>query len=175
MKLKYYGNFAFSGETKNGMFTINPSKKNETLLFSVFTGQDRDMNFDGNFLSWPGEYEFGGTAAQLFELHNKSLGVKLLTEDVRVVFLPALDKELTENDMEILGNVDVLVLEVNEVKPALKKMVEEIDPKAVIVVGTAQEKFLAEMGAGSEEAIKEFVCTTSSLPSDKTIFPKLTA
>ena len=175
MKLTYYGDFAFSCATKKGTFVVNPEKKDDKLLCSIFTNPDRELVLEGNSLSCSGEFEYGGIAIQTFELPDDLLGAKVFTETVRILFLPALQKALSEEEMQVFGNVDVLVLAMPEMKAEFKKMTEEIDPKAVIPVGAGQEKFLLEMGAGQVAAENTFDCSSSKLPSDQTIFVKLTA
>ena len=175
MKLTYYGDFAFACVTKKGTIALNPEKKDAELLCSVFTKPDREIELEGHFLSCPGEFEYGGVALQLFTLPGDVLGAKVFTETIRLLFLPALPRQLSEEEMEIFGNVDVLILEVPEMKNELKKMTEEIDPRAVVPVGAGQEKFLAEMGSGEVKATDKFDFTVSSLPNEETMFVKLMA
>ncbi len=173
MKLSYFGDFAFAGSIKKGTFVINSGSADPSLLFNIFTKEDRDISLRGNLLTWPGEYEYGGVGVNLFLLPNKNLGAKIFTEDGRVLFLPLLDKELTEQEMEVFGDIDVLVVETGETNTFLKKMVEEIDPKAVLPVGAGTEKFLVQMGATQVDTTEEYIVDASSLPPDKTVFVKL--
>lgn len=175
MKLSYFNDFSFAGETKNGTFAVNPEKPNESLLFALFTGADRDMGLQDTNITWPGEYEFGEVAVKAFLIPGENMGAKMMVEGARIVFLPARENPLSEEELSILGTVDVLVVEVPEMTTTLKKVIEEIDPKAVVPVGKDREKLLVEMGAGNVENSKEFTFTASSLPADQTLFVKLVA
>jgi hypothetical protein len=175
MKITYYGNFAFAVSSKNGVFVLNPSENDPALLFSLHTEVNRDLTQNGKVVTWPGEYEFGGTGIITFELPNKKLGAKVLTEGLRMLFLPASSQEFSEHDLEVFGDVDILVLETADQADSLKKLIEEIDPKVVIPVGSTQEKFLGMMGGGNVQSSENFICSSSSLPVDQTQFVKLIA
>jgi|GEM_PF-4384105 len=172
MKLAYFDNFAFAIEGKNGAFAVNPAGKDDKLMFSIFTVKDRDIDLKGNFLSWAGEYEFGGAAVQLFALATQELAAKVVSEDVRILFLPTLPQDITEQQKEVIGTVDLLVIFVQDAA-VWKKFIEEVDPKALIPVGPQAEKLLMEMGAANAQTTEEFSFTAESLPTEQTVFVKL--
>lgn len=111
-------------------------------------------------ISWPGEYEKEDMAIRGFA-HNNDEQVSFSTEidNARVAFLSNPIQNFSDHELELLGNVDVLVIPVNDVKIA-QKLVEEIDPRVLIPISAGddakQAEFLRVIGAQGNEAEKEF-------------------
>lgn len=141
----------------------------------------------------PGEYEIGdvslvGTAAcQYGEVDVKNATIYRLTSgDLRVAVLGNIIPQLTEQQLEAIGMVDVVVLPVGGggtlSASEAAVIVRQIDPKAVIPVhyaddeiayGTAQEPletFVGELGATVLEAgTKWKLKNSSALPEQLTL------
>ena len=111
-------------------------------------------------ISWPGEYEKEGIAIRGVA-HGNGEQVSFTTEidDARVAFLSAPLHDFSDHELELLGNVDVLVLPASNVKLA-QKLIDEIDPRVLIPVVDQDEAVYTELlivsGAQDKEVEKEF-------------------
>lgn len=111
-------------------------------------------------ISWPGEYEKEGIALRGVS-HNDSTQVSFSTEmdTARVAFLSSPLLDVSDHELELLGNVDVLVMPATDVKLA-QKLIDEIDPRVLIPVSDGDDAALAELlkasGAQDNAAEKEY-------------------
>jgi hypothetical protein len=156
---------------------LNPgcTYKNDTVKLSVY-GSGEAITLAANpteepsvqNISWPGEYDFANTAVA---------GIHAVTEDVVLYviransvaccFLPDPVIDLTNDVLEQLGNVNVLVLPATSGK-LVQKLVDEIDPQIVLVLGGTNSEFNAEtrktLGIEGTESVESF--TIKNLPMD---------
>jgi len=122
-------------------------------------------------ISWPGEYDFGGVAVRgLGHGEGKDVSYVVETEGVRCAFLVSPLREFTDNELELLGDIDVLFLPADDTKIA-QKMIDQIDPRALIPLPTKDEATFKEIldncGAKDKGAESEFkVKGKSSLPAE---------
>lgn len=100
-------------------------------------------------------------------------------EGIRIGFLGALDRKLTDKEIEALGNIDVLILPVGGAsvlsKDVANELVAQIEPRLVIpshfkTQGLKEkfedvEGFCKELACPKSEE-KKFKLTKSSLPTD---------
>ncbi len=144
-------------------------------------------------IKYPGEYEVGGIFVYAIPIEQQiSDGKKdknettlisaIRIDECVVAHLGALNRDLTEKELEELGNVDVLIIPVggNGVLDAKKAaaLVNEIEPRVVIPMQykTANvkremdgvEKFLKESGVKDVEVIDKYKLAKKDLPADKT-------
>ena len=123
-----------------------------------------------NEISWPGEYDFGGiTIRAMGKGENDQVNYVITAEDMRCGFMSAPIFELTQSDTEIIGDLDVLVIQAGDAK-AVQKLLEEVDPRVVIPVKAGDEKayreVLAACGGKDLEEVKEVKLKKSTLPTD---------
>lgn len=111
-------------------------------------------------ISWPGEYDFAGIAVTGIG-HNESKNVSyiLVHDSIKTAFIVAPLHDWNEHDIEVLGDIDILVLPVAEGK-LVQKLVDEIDPRVLVLVpGDAPEKLAdaqKSVGAIAKEPQSEY-------------------
>jgi len=180
MKITFQGNFSFSlkGE-KEELLLLNPQENknySDKLILSIFSEQNFQENFQKKpVVNWPGEFEFKEITVKSFATRENGLGQIFRFEDINFGFLGDLKKLISQEKMEPLSNTDVLFLpKTNDgmSNKDLKKLIEEIDPRIVILAGEENlfNELLKELGASSLERKESFTISKSKLPSDHTEF-----
>ncbi len=202
MQIKFYGHACFS--IKEGDFTVVTDPYGEGcglklpgLKANVVTVSYKDayhsntgaIEGEPRVFSWPGEYEtsrypFKGIAS----FHNQKEDEEqkentIFTVDIkgiRLCHLGVLGTKLTPEQLEQIGDVDILFVPVGgkqaiDAKKA-KEVVEQIEPRVIIPMiydteGSncglgAAEPFLSEMGSQGGEPIDAFDVKRSELPDE---------
>lgn len=151
-------------------------------------------------LDWPGEFEVSGVAIEAFsaEEHAKAGGVEgeearifvFAIDGIKVCHLSGLSHELSDDLIDHIGDVDVLLVPVggNVVLDAKRaqSVVDSIEPRIVIPMYYADtdsklelggcEEFLKAVGQTELEAMKKFsISGKASLPDGTMEFVKLEA
>lgn len=147
-------------------------------------------------LEGPGEYETGpfwihGVAAQRHidtpEQGKQTTMYRVDTGDFRIAILGNIDSVLSEDQLEVLGTVDFLLLPVGGGgytldATAAAKLVRQIEPKVVVPVHYADDAvsyevpqdtvdtFIHELGSPVETMAKIKMKTASSLPATMTVY-----
>jgi hypothetical protein len=111
-------------------------------------------------ISWPGEYDIQEIAIRGIGQNDGGLvSYSLEMEGVRVAFLPAPLQEWKDHELELLGDIDILILPSNNAK-LVQKLVDEIDPRILIPVPNGDKEVYAEIlnacGAKNQEPVSEF-------------------
>jgi L-ascorbate metabolism protein UlaG (beta-lactamase superfamily) len=148
------------------------------------TDPDRLRQRDGEIqeVCGPGEFEIGGVSI-LGLAAGETTVMRVSVDDVRVVLAGRLRRQLTEDEIDSLGHVDVLVIPVGggDAMGAIDaaKLVNAVEPSIVVparyAAGDGGEydpvgKFAKEMGLaeGAWEPQPKLVLTGSSGESDDT-------
>ena len=132
-------------------------------------------------VSGPGEFEVRGVAVRGFPTPDGAM-MRIVVDDVRVVAVGKLSRQLSEEEIDDLGHVDVLLVPVggNDVlTPAeATRMVRAVEPAIVVPIHHAGgggagyepvEKFTSEMGVPEGwTAQPKLNLTGSSGPTDET-------
>lgn len=122
-----------------------------------------------NVISWPGEYDDDGISIRALARGSDQMNYIVTVEGVRLGFLSSPLPEFTEEDEEIIGDLDVLVLPAEDPKKA-QKLVEDIDPRIVIPLKMTDGKIFTDVLAacGGKEAaeVEELKLKQGSLPSE---------
>ncbi len=202
MDIIWHGYTCFTIKTKEGAAVINPYSSNIGLKLpplkagvTLLSGEESDYDLkavttETKILNWPGEYEVGGIAitAQLLSsetekgVHN--MLYMLDAEGLKICYLSNLSGSFTEEIIENIGEVDVLILPVGADKDAPKKahqLIEQIEPRAVVpmlfktdgLIGDTQgiEDFAKQAGLTTIETRDKFTLgNKNDLPEDKTEF-----
>lgn len=186
MQIQYFGLSSFKISTKEATIITDPFHKDSGLvpprgqadililaqknksLYSAVSGISGEP-FD---ISDPGEYDIKGVTVTGVPLKQEEKFVTIFlieSEDIRILNLTHIkDFNLNEEELESLGDIDVLILPVggNTVMPAsaASKAVNAIEPKLVIPSHYKMkglildldplEKFVKEMGGKKEEMDK---------------------
>ncbi|MCL5795129.1 MAG: MBL fold metallo-hydrolase [Patescibacteria group bacterium] len=114
MQIDYFGNGDFKIKTKKGEISLGEKIK-------VY-----DFSVDG-----PGEYEVGGTEIECFD------GITLLcSEDMNIVYLDQRKKELSDEELDRIDDVDIAFVPIGgdkvfDPKEAMSA-INDLDPAVVI-------------------------------------------
>lgn len=205
MEIEYKGGNSVNIATKEMQLCIDPNVemlglKKEKTSNAVFLATEKRFMAEGDGetvqLEGPGEYEVGpfaikGVAAQR-HIDTQS-GEKLTTVyhvdigDVRVGVIGNINPKLSEDQLETVGIVDILILPVGgngytlDAKSATA-IVAQVEPKVVIPVHYADssisyevpqddvQSFLDDLGAPVERETKLKFKSSSALPATLTVF-----
>lgn len=123
-----------------------------------------------SIVSWPGEYDFGGiTIRGIGQGDTPQVSYVVMNEGLRCGFLSSPLREWSEHEIELLGDLDVLVIPADDPK-LVQHLVEEIDPPVVIPLPSKDAKTYQEVlkvcGAKGAEPVKEVKLKKGGLPAD---------
>jgi L-ascorbate metabolism protein UlaG (beta-lactamase superfamily) len=181
MEVQYYGANSLKFSTKKSVIAVDPESNITTLksdlkkVNTILVTQDGlgPKQLDGVFIvDSPGEYEFEDYSVKGIPAggHTNASGDKSATmywinsNDVRVLVVGHIDSKLTEEQLEAIGMVDVVVIPVGGSGYTLDaagaaSVVRAIEPKLVIPVHSGDdglgyevpqqeiELFVKELGA----------------------------
>ena len=120
-------------------------------------------------ISWPGEYDFNGIFIRGIG-HKEGRQVSYVAEadGVRVLFCSSPLHSLSDAELEWVGDIDVLVLPVDDVK-IVQHLLDVVDPRVFIPLVHKDDKAFQEVlkicGAVGKEAMDEFK-SKGSLPAE---------
>jgi len=211
MDITWHGHSCFTIKGNNATIVVDPyeglgtklpsfNKVNILSFGDVLAGKEGSrMEIEGaKLLDWPGEFEVSGVAIESFsaEEHAKSGGAEgedakifvFAIDGIKVCHLSGLSHELSDELLDHIGDVDVLLIPVGG-KVVLDgkrahSVVESIEPRVVIPMyysatesklelGGAEE-FLKAVGKTELEAVNKFsVKGKSALPDGIMEFVKL--
>ena len=145
-----------------------PASGKNYVLLSAPVEDDRAW-----VVSWPGEYEYGGTAIRgIGQMDGKQLSYVVIADGLRCGFLSSPLREWTAEEIELLGDLDVLVIPADDVK-LVQKIVEEVDPPVVIPLSTKDDRTFQEVlracGAKETAPVQEVKLKKSGLPVDSRV------
>ncbi len=197
MEIKFYGQACFSVTDKVASLVMDPFSESIGLtlptlkadVITVSNGADSHSNTgavqgEPRVFSWPGEYETKGVHFQLIHARAAEGEENNVTiahfNGIKICHLGAQSEKLTEQQVDKIGDVDILFVPVGgktvlDAKLA-KSVVEEIEPRVVIPMlysteGNNQDlaplsAFLSEMNATQVEPVDSFKVKKSELPED---------
>lgn len=203
MNITWYGQSCFRLESKDVRVLIDPFSKelglkiprfNETIVLSTHDHYDhnnvKDLTPETFVITGPGEYEKSGVQiVGILSYHDNAQGADrglntiyvIKMEDITICHLGDLGQhELTDEQIEIIGGVDILMVPVGGVYTIEGKeaaaVVKQIEPKIIIpmhykVPGLAvklegPEDFLKEVGIKPEE-VEVLKISAKTLPQEE--------
>ena len=213
MDIFWHGYACLSLDAKEASVVINPYSSSIGLKLPSLTAdavlvsqQDADiMAFDRDdvkILDWPGEYEVCGVAITSQKLKPKPTDGEngtdttlftLNVDNLKICYFDNLGVDLTQEMVENIGQVDILMIPVGTEKNAYKKaheIIEEIEPRIVIpmlyrtdglnVELESIENFAKQAGITALQPSNKFsINAKSDLPQEQTqyviLIPKTVA
>src|SRR3989338_5297741 len=119
-------------------------------------------------ISWPGEYDIGGASIHgIGQKEGQQVSYVVEVDGVRCAFLSSPLQDWTDYELQLLGDTDVLVVSAEKPK-VLQKIVEEVDPRMVVIMpvdGKIEAGVVAACGGEGVEPTKEFKLK-GSLPQE---------
>ncbi len=177
MELQYYGGNCVKITTKKSTVVVDDNlaalgaktvvRDGDTLLF---TGNEHKVDANPKItINMPGEYEvsgisISGIAARGHMEEEGALGAvmyRVVADDVRVAVVGHIYPDLSEDQLEGLGLIDVLIVPVGGHGFTLDpigalKVIKKIEPKIIVPVHYADSKLSYEVPATDlETALKE--------------------
>ena len=189
MQIQYHGKSCFS--MKEGNFTLATDPlvgkdvgKATVVTLSHPSNQFKAPSPETKLFSWPGEYETAGVyLLGVASFHNTKESAKqeentvfrIECNGLRLCHLGRLGTKLTPEQLETIGDVDVLFMplggEGSIEGKKVKEVIEQIEPRVIIPMLYDEEAlsaFLKEMGAVSAERLDQFSVKRSELPEEMT-------
>jgi L-ascorbate metabolism protein UlaG (beta-lactamase superfamily) len=178
MEITYLGKGAFKLKGKNATLVTDPNeimpKVSADLITVSQKGRTTGLNRVGGtarrekpyLVDAPGEYEVNGIGVFGWGSDNGTNTMySIVVDGVMICHLGNLRQELTDDQVEGLGVVDVLLVQVGGEKPmsmdAIGGLVKQLQPSWVIPMnmsdnGEAVTLFLKEMGGENKQPEKKF-------------------
>lgn len=175
MELTYHGANAVRITTKKAVVVIDDYLEQVGLKnitkdgdIALFTGEQRETKNTKLTISQPGEYEVSdisiqGIAAQphIGDDPKQSVTIyKIISDDINVAVLGHISANLTDDQLEKLGQIDVLIVPVGGHGYTLDgmdalKVIKKIEPRLVIPTHFAESSIKYEVPQDSfDEALK---------------------
>ncbi len=175
MDLEYYGANCIKLNTKKQSFVVDDTLESVGLKpatkpgdVRLYTSTQNGASPDGFVIDSPGEYEVSnvsiqGISAKSFnaESNQESVIYKIATEDIRIVFAGSINSDLSDDELEAIGTVDVLFIPIGGGGVTLDgvnalKIIKKIEPKIVVPTYYAEKGVKYEAGLlDLTEALKE--------------------
>lgn len=153
-----------AGSTKIDVFPDKVQKDTWTFL-----AHPEEELKNEKVVSWPGDYDFGGiTVRGIGQEEGKQVSFTCDTENVCIAFVGAPVLEWSDNEVEKLGEVDVLVIAADQPKK-VQDVVESVDPRLVVLFEVAKGDMAGvakACGLASIEKTKDVKIKASTLPND---------
>ena len=126
-------------------------------------------------INMPGEYDTKGFFVMgLGEIVDVVIYI-VESEGIRVCHLPDIKKELTDEQLEMISDVDVLLADIgnnDDSNEITAKVINQIEPRIVVPMGydpaKKQKTFLEEMGASGNEPQNKLSIKKKDLPQEET-------
>ena len=157
MDISYLGKADFKIKAKTGSVMLTPYK---LCIVHKSGGDDFVIN-------QPGEYEVEGISVFGYKTETENVYV-VQFEDLRVLYLGKLSKQLTEAKISELENIDAVMIPVDSmpVKDAVE-LVSKLEPYYVMPYGEMVQQFISSYEHGSR-AVKNLSISKMTLPDDLT-------
>ncbi len=203
MTISWYGQSCFRVEVKEGSILIDPFSKDiglrpprikDDVLLVTHQHSDHnnveDANPEAFLIQNPGEYEKQGIAVRgIPSFHDDKQGTErgpntiyvIKAEEMTIAHLGDLGHTLTDEQIEAIGDIDVLMIPVGgtytiDAKTAVE-VISQIEPKIIIpmhymVTGHTPsplegvEKFVKELGL-TPETVEKFKVVKKTLPTEE--------
>lgn len=138
-------------------FVVFPQKSGGTDL-QLMPVPDESPSHD--VISWPGEYDRGGVTVRGIG-HGEGQQVSYMVEadGYRCAFPSSPLKEWSDEDIEKLGDIHVLMLPGDGDLKIAQKLIDDVDPRILFLVpgkdGKIHEDLLKASGAVGKEVVSE--------------------
>ena len=202
MKIKFYGHACFSIEDGKKVVVNDPYNDSIGLKLPVISANVITVSHNNEahnnvsviegeprIFNWPGEYETMGIHFKgVNSFHNAKEDKEQLENviftihinGIHICHLGAQGTKLTSEQLEQVGDIDILLIPVGKTESVdakkAKEIVEQIEPRIVIPMMYQTEgnnrgldtldNFLSIMGSEGIDAVDEFVVKRSELPED---------
>ncbi|TSC58607.1 MAG: hypothetical protein Greene041619_481 [Candidatus Peregrinibacteria bacterium Greene0416_19] len=106
-----------------------------------------------HLISWPGEYNEAGISIKgVGHVEGQQVSYVLQAENLTIAFLSRPLQDWSDKQLEMVGDIDVLVIPAFDAK-LVQKLVDEFDPRVLVLTvsdGAESEAVLKQIGAHGE-------------------------
>ena len=151
------GGATLSLEADKKTLLVFPKDTKGSATITFLANPEEDPT-DG-VISWPGEYDIDEVAIRGIGLNEGAMTAYSVEIDgARCGFIPSPLQDLSDHELELLGDIDILVIPADDAK-IVQKLVDEIDPRVLIPLPTKDEatfqEVLKAVGAQGNEIVAE--------------------
>ncbi len=184
MILYWHGGTCVSLESAGSRLVTNPfsaekEPKDEAGVVLLSESGKKHSSKTSFVINTPGEYDAKGffVMAALGQAEgaggNDNLNYIIEAEGIRICYFSQVKKELNDEQLEGLDNVDVLIIGAGDSRDdneIAAKIVNQIEPRLAIPIGFEEKPttFLKEMGSGDIEAQNKLTIKKKDLPQEET-------
>lgn len=148
------------------MFPAPSTKTRAEGTISLFAHPDEAP--PAGTISWPGEYDIEGIFIRgIGHEDGRQVSYVVDGEGIRYLFLSSPLHTLNDTELEWVGDIDVLILPIDDVK-IVQHLIDVVDPRVLVPLATKDDKSFQEVlkicGAVGKEAVEEF--KVKSLPAE---------
>lgn len=137
------GGNALRCDLNGTVVVVFPEKADPKATISLLGAPEEDT--PKGVISWPGEYDIRGVSIRgIGHQEGQKVSYVVSTDTVRMAFLCSPLQELTDVELEQMGDIAVLCLPTDDAKIA-QKIIDEIDPRVLIPLPTKDEKTFEEV------------------------------
>lgn len=119
-------------------------------------------------VSWPGEYDFGGMIMRgIGQQDGRQVSYSCELEGVRFAFIDAPVLDWSDSDLQLLGDIDVLVLVADDAKK-ITALVEAVDPRVVLLIpsGACPIAAVTKALGSTVQSVTAYKVKAGSLPAE---------
>lgn len=138
---------------------VFPEKPEKADALITLLSSPEEVPQEGT-ISWPGEYDIQEISIRGIG-HDDGAQISYVVEldDVRCGFLSSPLQSWSDYELELLGDIDVLVIPADDPKK-VQKLVDEIDPRILVPVpngdASVYDEVLNVCGAKGKEVVSEY-------------------
>jgi len=173
MEIQYFGDSSFRIKTKKAILVTNPFKKIVADIVIVSRRNEEKINptlVKGTtsrpspfIVPGPGEYEISEISI-LGRKWKESLIYVIQAEEIRLAFLGDFQEKLTDDQLEEINGVDILL-----VSPKATEAVDQIEPRIIIPATKKPEEFLKSLGLEKIPPLPKLVIKSQNLPEEREV------
>jgi L-ascorbate metabolism protein UlaG (beta-lactamase superfamily) len=164
MDIIWHGHSCFTLKSKDAVVVTDPfemgaklPKLKADIVSLSGEGETIELEGDPKILDWPGEFEASNTPVESLAVDGNSSVFIFMLDGVKVCHLGTLSNEPSDELLERIGDVDILLVPVGggvvlDGKTA-QKVVEAIEPRIVIPMLYSATESKLQLG-GAEEFLK---------------------
>jgi hypothetical protein len=158
MEIMYAGSdsFLIKGEQT---VAINPVEKTSEANIVLRTDRKRSTKL---IVNGPGEYEIGGVLIASIASGDRMLHA-VEVDGINIVHLVGYEKRLSEQDLETIGKVDVLLVGASDARLA-QTAVSDLIPRVIIPFGPHAAEICAASGVKDAAAQSKFTWNGATTP-----------
>lgn len=191
MDIIWHGNSTYTFKGKNATLLSDPFEKSlknlkADIVLQSKEGEIAELDGSPKIIDWPGEFEIMNVSIESIPSttpDQNPINIFVFTLDgLRICNLGPLSNDLTDELLESIGDIDILLVPTGsdkliDVKHA-QTIIEEIDPRLVVIMcfDNSCSEFLKAFGKTTLEVQEKLtIKSKSELPQEKMEFVLLKA